>query len=212
MMGILATILLARNDDTENGGWIRLLVLVVLGLMYVFGGLAKMKANKSSEKEKEGSKGMPKRQPRYKPLEPAVQPRHAKPKRSPAPRPGVSQITPRPARQIRKPSEAPMHRQRRHIAVRAPEVQKEPTKRAVKPTSAEVERAIPSSVAPSELGEIESLEIDVLHKQKEEELISKSKPVLDYGNLDALREAIIHYEILGKPLSLREPKQHIWEV
>jgi hypothetical protein len=209
---ILATILLARNEDTGNGGWIRIIVLVVLGLMYVLGGLAKMKANKDSEKEKEEFRGMPKRQPRYKPLEPTVQPRQAKPKRTPAPRPGVSRITPRPARQVRRPSETAMHRQRRHIAVRAPEVQKVPPKKVFKPPSAKVEEAIPSPVVSSEIGRTESVGIDVPYKQKEKELLSEEMPVLDFSDLDTLRKAIIHYEILGKPLSLREPKQQIWEV
>jgi hypothetical protein len=208
---ILATILLARNEDTGNGGWIRIIVLVVLGLMYVLGGLAKMKANKDSEKEREESRGMPKRQPRYKPLEPTVQPRQAKPKRTPAPMSGVSRITPKPARQVRRPPETAMHRERKHIAARAPEVQKGPPKKAFKPKS-KVEETIPSSVVSSEIGKTESVGIDVPYKQKEEELLFEEMPALDFSDLDTLRNAIIHYEVLGKPLSLREPKRQIWEV
>lgn len=33
--------------------------------------------------------------------------------------------------------------------------------------------------------------------------------LIDYSDADALRRAILHYEILGKPLSLRDPSQQI---
>jgi hypothetical protein len=33
--------------------------------------------------------------------------------------------------------------------------------------------------------------------------------LLDYADPDDLRRAILHYEILGRPLSLRDPSQHI---
>jgi len=32
-----------------------------------------------------------------------------------------------------------------------------------------------------------------------------SSPIIDYSDPDALRRAILHYEILGKPLALRDP-------
>ena len=34
-----------------------------------------------------------------------------------------------------------------------------------------------------------------------------SEPVLDYDDTDELRRAILHYEILGKPLSVRDPSE-----
>jgi len=33
--------------------------------------------------------------------------------------------------------------------------------------------------------------------------------LLDYEDPEKLRRAILHYEILGKPLSLRDPSEHI---
>lgn len=33
--------------------------------------------------------------------------------------------------------------------------------------------------------------------------------LIDSSDADALRRAILHYEILGKPLSLRDPSQQI---
>jgi hypothetical protein len=34
--------------------------------------------------------------------------------------------------------------------------------------------------------------------------------IIDYNDPDALRKAVLHYEILGKPLSLRDPSKQTW--
>jgi len=36
-----------------------------------------------------------------------------------------------------------------------------------------------------------------------------SEPILDYADTEALRKAILHYEILGRPLSVRDPSERI---
>ncbi len=36
-----------------------------------------------------------------------------------------------------------------------------------------------------------------------------SEPVLDYADRDELTRAILHYEILGRPLSMRDPSERI---
>ena len=36
-----------------------------------------------------------------------------------------------------------------------------------------------------------------------------SEILSDYDDPEKLRRAILHYEILGKPISLREPAEHI---
>lgn len=36
-----------------------------------------------------------------------------------------------------------------------------------------------------------------------------SAHLIDYSDVDALKRAILHYEILGKPLSLRDPSQQV---
>ena len=41
------------------------------------------------------------------------------------------------------------------------------------------------------------------------ELILATESLLDYADPEELRRAILHYEILGKPLSLRGPGEHI---
>lgn len=212
-MEIAATILLARNDEPGNGGWTQLVIFVILGLVYALGGLAKMKANKAAE-EGEKTEEKPKRRPRYKPLDELFPPRQAGTKGTAAPR--ASRMTSRPARETRRPTEVPIYREHRQAA-RIPEVKKKPARPAAKPTLPETEKPMPlmpslESAVPSELGKIEKLGIDLSRSQKEGEQELAGGAVLDYENPDALREAIVHYEILGKPLSLRGPGQHMWEV
>jgi hypothetical protein len=74
---------------------------------------------------------------------------------------------------------------------------------------------------------VPSLQLDVreaqkpitepLKKLKDEHLLIRPKttqaettlrePLLDFNDPNALRRAILHYEILGKPLSLRRPSE-----
>ena len=209
---IAATILLADNGDSGNGGWIQLVVFVVLGLIYAMGGIAKMKANKAAEEEENKPEERSKQQPRYKPLDEMFAPRQARPKRTPTPSSGPSRITPRPARQIQRPTQLPVHREYRH-PVRAPEVKRRRLVRpAAKPKLPEVKKGTQSSITPSELGKIEKLEIELSKKQQSEEVIGFSdRPFFDYEDSDYLRNAILHFEILGKPIALRESGRHIWE-
>jgi hypothetical protein len=218
MIGILATILLASNDKPENGGWIQLVVFVILGLMYALGGLAKMKADRTAEKEKEKDKSRDglKHQPRYKPLkprykpfEPLTPPRQIRPKRPITPQ--ASRITPRPTRPVRRPPEMPVPQKRMPVA-RVPEVTQKPVTFVVKPAKPTIKPPVPG-VVPSEIGKIEKLGGGLSEKQKKaDESISAGRLIFDYEDRDALLNAILHYEILGKPLSLRPPTQHAWEL
>ncbi len=211
-MEVVATILLARNGESEGGGWIQLVIFVILGLVYALGGLAKMKAKKAAETEdQDKADESPKRRPRYKPLDSITLPRQTKPKRAPAPQQRVSRITPRPARQISRPTQIPVYQEHKRV-VRVPEVKKEQVRPVAKTVLTAVKEPAPSSVVSPELGSIEKLKVEVSRKPKKEKLELAGKPVLDYENRDALRGAIVHYEIFGKPLSLREPTQHIWEL
>jgi hypothetical protein len=214
MMEIAATILLARNDEPGNGGWIQLVIFVILGLVYALGGLAKMKANKAAEDE-DKTKEEPKRRPRYKPLDDIFPSRQAGAKSTAAP--SVPRTTPRPARETRSPAEMPIRRERIQAA-RIPQVKKRPARPTVKkPTLSATKKPMSpmsslETTVPSKLGKLEKLGIDFSRGLKEGEQELAGRVVLDYENPYALREAIVHYEILGKPLCLRGPGQHMWEV
>ena len=54
------------------------------------------------------------------------------------------------------------------------------------------------------LEEVKKVDLSVKKKQKPE---PTAKSLLDFSNRDDLRRAVLHYEILGKPISLRRPQQ-----
>lgn len=51
----------------------------------------------------------------------------------------------------------------------------------------------------------EALNIDESMPERVEQASYAASSVIDYTDVEALRKAILHYEILGKPLSLRDP-------
>jgi hypothetical protein len=68
--------------------------------------------------------------------------------------------------------------------------------------TAEMALAIPATVKKSEVMRVAAPAETPLAKYLSEILS-------DYEDPEKLRRAILHYEILGKPLSLREPGEHI---
>ena len=208
---ITATILLADNGHGD-GGWIQLVVFIVLGLIYALGGLAKMKANKVFKEDEDNIDDKPQRRPRYKPLDETFSPRQSQSKRVPAPSPGTSRTTPRPVRQIHRPTRARVHHEYKQPA-RVQEPPKRPVRPASRPKLREaVRKNPPVSAASYELAKIEKPEGEPSQKQQLTEVSEfTDRPVFDYEDSDSLRNAILHYEILGKPMALRESGRYIWE-
>jgi hypothetical protein len=59
-------------------------------------------------------------------------------------------------------------------------------------------------------GPPESLELGELKVETSDESAGfQSAEVIDYSDPDALKKAILHYEILGKPVALREESEHM---
>ncbi|MBN2456724.1 MAG: hypothetical protein JXB29_09355 [Sedimentisphaerales bacterium] len=178
------------GSNGQDNGWTQLLVLVMLAVVYGLGGLLKARSRKAAEKEQE--------QPTSKAgkdAEPAVQgwgkaQYHKVQQKSASLGPKVRgrvQIYPK-QRKVSRPK----------AAIHKPTF--EPTK--------------PSFVQPLGLEEIKAPEVTVdfeeLSKidaggERKGAKSGLSELVLDYPGYDTLQMAILHYEILGKPLSLREP-------
>ncbi len=157
------SILAARNSD-EDGGWVQLLVFLIVIVFSAVSGLVKSRASKQQRKRPT----LPGARPRPQPQAQAQQPYVRVPAiPAPAPRPTP---TPQPLRpQMRRPV----------VQESAPEI---------KP---QVEVMMPSP-AP---------------KPAEPEKVVPILPELDEA--ETLRRAIIYYEILGKPVSLRQPQDPI---
>lgn len=205
--------LLARNGDGE--GWINILVLVALAIFYVVGSILKAKTNKDEQKGDEQLA----RKPAGKPPE------------------GVRDLQKQPLERPRRPAGPPPRREygpqvqlpRRKVMRPQPAVQKPVAKLepegelvTIEPPE-EPELSIPTLQLEPKFEELEELPdfTGKTVKKLEAQRIGVSVPaevpeakylaeiLLDYADPDELRRAILHYEILGRPLSLRGPSEHI---
>jgi len=192
-------------------GWMQILVFVVLAVIYALGSIIKAKSNKiEQEKDEEhlAPKG-PRKPPESLRRLQKESLRQARAPAGPAPSTGYErQIQPvrrkvvRPEPVVRKPftkkkEPTPLP------AIEMPEVSELPL------LGPQVEHGI------EELPEfttetLEKLEAKPLGLAAKRPVVKDvSRPVLDYTDADELTRAILHYEILGKPLSLRDPSQRI---
>ena len=205
---LLAQFFLAARNRDDDGGWMQMLVFVVLAVVYAIGSIVKAKANKLEERDKEQLDRKPARRPALKPPE----------------RPG--DLRKQSLQQLRRPSGPAPRREHR------PEVQP-PLRKVMRPQpaiqkfAAEAERNVrlrplePLEVsklplpAPSiELEELPEFTAKTVKKLKDKyaaipaetyRIEGGIESLLDYDDPEQLKRAILHYEILGKPLSLREP-------
>ncbi len=177
---LIQIILAARNGDAE--GWTNLLFIVVLAIFWALAGLAKARANKLKEQKRDKEQPQGPAVP-HRPLRPQLKPPRRKVLR---PQPVVQKF----ASKTQPPMQFPSIEQPRTPELATPAQIKELTKSVGKALEDLKERhpAIGSEAQP-------------------EEAIFEA--LLDFDDPDDLKRAILHYEILGKPLSLRDPSAHI---
>jgi len=213
---ILAQLILAaRRSDDKDTGWMRILVIVILAVFYAVGSIVKAKANKTALKKEEQ---MP-RKPGTKPPESVRAPKAFKktPYQAAVPRPVGRTPSSQARPQVAKPQVQPP---RRKVVRPQPVGRKPPTKAGeaielpIIFEPLEVSKvAAPPKLEP-ELGELP--EFIGEPKAKRVAMPAEIQPakylsgiLSDYENPERLRSAILHYEILGKPVSLRPPSEHI---
>ena len=209
MNDFLAQIILAaRNGDREGTNWMQMLVFVILAVFYVLGSILKSKTNKPKEEDQE----RPSRKAGIKPAESARAPK-------------TLQKTP--YRQVQRPVGRTISRQprpqvsatgraRREVKRPQPVVQKVAPKKeqAIGLEHIELpeisELSLPSPQLQPKFEELPKLEDKGVGIPAETPYAKHvTEPLLDYDDPDKLRRAILHYEILGKPLSLRGPGEQI---
>jgi hypothetical protein len=199
MSNLLAQIVLARRDD---GGWMNILVVVVMAAIWIVGGIIK------ATKAKSGDKQQPSRLPPCKP------PAHSRGGQQQMP--GRAERPAGPAQRLEQPSGAAKRRTtladlreaaRKFAAEAEQAFQPQTTRPASKPPEPvskpqiqpETTPHIAPVVAPVKgLGDKQAATAQMPPTQHLSDLLS------DYANPDKLRRAILHYEILGPPLSLRD--------
>lgn len=195
-------VFLARKDGFED--WMQILVFVAMIAVYSLSGILKAKMKK---KEPEGGKQRPQR------------PRPA----GPVPRPQYRQGAQPQRKKVVRPQPAVQK-----MAVKAEKSGRIPT------TKLYIEPKGPIPISQAQQGILEAPKYDVkmqklpkfTGKTISEPEVKHVSPVvpteaaktityfaddlLDVSDPEALRRAILHYEILGKPLSLRGPRDIIF--
>jgi len=208
-------ILAARNQDGKS--WTNILFIVGLAIFWIIGGILKARANKKQKDEEQltrksglkPSEGAGVREPRVvkkTPYEQVQRPTARTPyRREPQP-----QIQP-PRRKIARLQHAVQQ-----FAIKIKEAQ------AIPPETIELleEPGLPQP-APQVKPDFQELPEFTSKAVKELEDMRVGIPaetpgakylaeiLLDYSDPEDLKRAILHYEILGRPLSLRDPSQHI---
>ncbi len=177
-------ILAARSDDAE--GWINTLVIVLLVVFWAIGGILKARAKKTKIEEDEDEYS-------EEPLKPTARPSTAKPVYSP------SRIAS--AEQGKARGVAVWRPQPQRIRAGAKTLAEEVEPRQAKPSAAVRKGRGPKAAVAKVTSEWAKKPVSAPEEPTIEPLLSAEEP-------DELRRAILHYEILGKPLSLRGPAEY----
>jgi hypothetical protein len=205
MSELLAQIILAgRSDDAE--GWMNILFVIVLAVFWAIGGIVKAKANKAGGRD-EQSPGKLVRKP----------PAHSREAREqmlrqlqrPVSSAQGQRQQPRPAAQQPRMKFADLQAAVRKFAVEAEQsFQSQSGKKTpvLKPVLTEPQNP-PKTVELTEpIGKTVKRQPDKpvseLEQMPESEYLSEL--ILDFTDPDELRKSILYYEILGRPLSLRD--------
>ena len=200
MSNLLAQIVLARRGPDD--GWMNILVVVVMAVIWIVGGIVK------ATKTKSGDKRPPSRVPSRKP------PTHSRGGQQQMP--GRAQRPAGPAQRPEQPLSttkrrttlADLRAAARKFAAEAEQAfQVQTAKSAPKPP----ERASRPQGQPETTPRIAPVVAPVKRPGDKQAATAQMPPthhlsdlLLDYANPDKLRRAILHYEILGPPLSLRD--------
>jgi len=203
MESYLAQLILAvRSDDVEK--WANILLVVVLAVFWAVAGLLKAKkAQQGGEEEQPGSETGQKPSSAVRALRKRLLQQSARaqpPTSAPAAR---YQAQARQRLQAAVRPQPAVKRQPVQIPTAAPIEKPSPVPAALEPGLIKV---IPEPISKSIEGLPEEYAPEAEEKVEHEFAVES---LLDYADPDELRRAILHYEILGKPLSLRRPGEHI---
>lgn len=193
-------IILAARDMED---WMNILFFVAIAAFYAIGSVLKAKANKSAKQRQA------KRQPRVKPVEraPLRQPEKKTPPPATAKKPVYTHPAGRPVARPRPVMRKPVPRKPAvpHKAVKPLDlVEALPAVASVK-TELEGLKELPKET----VDQLDVSRLGLAAEKKEKEPVILEEPLLALDDPDALRRAIIYYEILGKPVSMRGQGEHL---
>ncbi|MBN2315946.1 MAG: hypothetical protein JXM79_18615 [Sedimentisphaerales bacterium] len=177
------------GDEAE--GWMNILIFIVVVVFYAVVGIIKASSQKSQEKQKQQSSRKPVRKiPRTTPT------RDSSFKRS------QKTLQARPQTRLPRTSHAPgPDKVLRSQVVESPEKLESTSMKSLE----EVTHQDLPEFAGKPLLELDSMRLDHPERVAEAEEEGLSELDLNYADPDELVKAILHYEILGPPVSLRDP-------
>lgn len=194
--------LLSQNDDLEK--WVNILFVVVLAVVWAIGGILKSKAEQARiQKNKQPLQKPPSVSPNngrdpaelileklLGPYNRSLQAREGSPTRQTAKRPPGTQSSRQRYTDKHPPDKFVSQQKINNMRGQKPFIKEQPVVTDVK---------LPE-VSPDIVQKKESLPL----KKSSEKEISLINDMLDFNDTNSLRKAILYYEVLGKPLSLRE--------
>ena len=203
---LLQIILARRNDDVE--GLMNILFVVVLVAFWLIGGIIKAKANKTGARD-EQSPRKPARRPPVHSKESREQ-MLSRLKRSAVSAQDQSQ-QPRPVAQKPRMKFSDLQAAVRKFAVEAEKSFHADTKQETTPkpklTLAEPKIKVESDEFTEPIDKTAKRLQETSEAAQSFETEYLSELLTDYSDPEELRRAILHYEILGRPLSLRGPSE-----
>jgi len=204
-------ILAARNSDSEDTGWMQMLVFIVLAVFYVIGSILKARANKQRKLEQEEPGRKPPESTQRAPR--AFKQTPYRQAQRPVGRVPKSQLRPQQVQPSRRKIVRPQPAWRKS-SIKTEQAIELPTLEALETPKV----SLPGPQLQADLEELPEFTVETVEKLKAkpsgfpvEKLQARYLPEIlsDYDDPEKLRRAILHYEILGKPLSLRGPSEHI---
>jgi hypothetical protein len=212
-------ILASRSDDGE--GWMNILFVVILAVVWAVAAIVKAKARKPEPEDEEESPGQPARRPpsRGSALREQLLKQFyglADPTQRQPSRPGPQQPATRAAGAQRAEPDYAAELERA-----VPEYEAGPegigTLTPAQPLP-ELESVLPNARVQTEIGTLPGLTGNLVTDLAAEgartpaelpQAEDLAEILLDYADPEELRRAILHYEILGRPLSLRDSSAHM---
>ncbi len=189
------SVFLAKNEDFE--GWMQILVIVIMAAVYGLGAILKASKSKKLE-DKEGGQ------------EEQKAPFDHTQDRQPHPAIAVSDQQNRVTIKTESAeTKQPKPFVRKPIYVESQSMVVKEQKRVKIKESPEIQPGIDKlpAIIDETVKEFEQVQSRPMASEDISETILYETPSLDFSDSEELRRAILHYEILGKPLSLREQEK-----
>ncbi len=186
----LAQLILAARNRDEDSNWMQILFFVIVSIFWAVGSVVKAKAGKTVPK-----KGKDPRKPAGKKPEITIDLQKLKQLWSGEKSAPGSESRP----QTVKPQVRPVSRK---------VVRPRPAVKRKMPTETKEAVKFPTFESQPEMEEVPGLTTEATMAAEVSQAKYLSDILSDYEDPEKLRRAILHYEILGKPVSMREPSEH----